>query len=253
MRMVRTFETENGDMTPNPSSPKRRCFRSRHQYNGAQPTLVYNRDEIQKEMTLSGTPSIEGPDEMNQEQFEQLLNWLDPDRDKAGAKYESIRKRLIKIFVCNACDAAEDLADQTINRVARKLPEIRATYVGEPALYFRGVAKKILLEWIRKRQRPPAPPPTPAPSEVDEDEERRYRCLQGCMASLSAEDRALVLGYYEQEKHAKIDHRKKLAEQLGVGMNALRLRLYRIRATLQECVDQCCHDEMKLIESGHHS
>jgi hypothetical protein len=73
------------------------------------------------------------------------------------------------------------------------------------------------------------------------------------MARLSAEDRQLVLAYYEQEKHAKIDQRKKLAEQLGVGMNALRLRLYRIRETLQECVEQCCRDAMKLNEGGQHS
>src|SRR5262245_56812797 len=150
--MIRTLNTENRDMRPNTASSKRRRglgFRARHQYNGAQPRLIYSRGDIQKERTLSGTRSNEGPDEINQEQFEQLLNWLDPNREKAGTKYEFIRKRLIKIFVCNGCDAAEDLADQTINRVARKLPEIRATYVGEPAPYFRGVAQKILLEWRR--------------------------------------------------------------------------------------------------------
>ena len=248
--VVRAFETEAGDMSWNPS-PKRRGFRARHPYNGGQPTLVHSRDDIQKETTVSGSPR-EGSNDMNQEQFEQLLHWLDPDREKAGLKYESIRRRLIKIFVCNGCDVPEDLADQTINRVARKLPEIRGTYVGEPAPYFRGVASKIYLEWTRKRCRPAVPPPPP-PDEVDEEEERRYRCLQRCMASLAAEDRQLVLGYYEQEKHAKIDQRKKLAEQLGVGMNALRLRLYRIRETLQECVEQCCREEMKLSESGHHS
>ena len=92
------------------------AFLARHQYNGAQPIYVYSQHDIQKETTLSGTLSSEGPDEMNQEQFEQLLNWLDRDRDKAGAKYEAIRKRLIKLFVCRGCDAAEDLADQTIRQ-----------------------------------------------------------------------------------------------------------------------------------------
>jgi RNA polymerase sigma factor (sigma-70 family) len=253
MSVVRTFETENGDMSRNPLSPKRRCFRARHQYNGAQPTLVHSRDDIQKETTLSGTLSSEGPDEINQEQFEQLLNWLDPNRDKAGAKYESIRKRLIKLFVCGGCSVAEDLADKTINRVARKLPEFRATYVGEPGRYFYGVAKLIRLEWSRKERPPTVFPPAAAPTDEDEDKERNYRCLQKCMASLPAADRDLVLGYYAEEKHAKIDHRKKLADQLGIGMNALRIRLYRIRAALQECVDQCCRDEMKQNESGSHS
>ena len=139
------------------------------------------------------------------------------------------------------------------DRVARKLPEIRETYVCEPARYFCGVANHIFLEWLRKRRPPTVLPPVPAPPEVDEDKERIYGCLQQCMASLSKEDHDLVLGYYEQEKHAKIDIRKKLAEQLGVGMNALRLRLYRIRAALQECVGKCFSDEMKQNESGSHS
>jgi len=250
--MTRAFETETGAMSTNPS-PKRRGFRARHQYNGGQTTFVYSRDDTQKEKTVSGTPSSEGPDEINREKFEQLLLWLDSDREKAGAKYEAIRKRLIKFFVCRGCNVGEDLTDKTVNRVARKLPEFRDTYDGEPGHYFHGVAKNIYHEWLRQEQLPAVLPPPPAPPEEDENKERMDRCLQRCMARLSAEDRQLVLAYYEQEKHAKIDQRKKLAEQLGVGMNALRLRLYRIRETLQECVEQCCRDAMKLNEGGQHS
>ena len=213
-------------MSRNAQSSKR-CgrvlgFRARHQYNGAQPTLVYSRDDIQKETTLSATPSKEGPDEINQEQFEQLLSWLDPDREKAGAKYESIRKRLIKLFVCSGCNVAEDLADKTINRVARKLPEFRATYVGEPGHYFYGVAKHIRLEWSRKRRPPAVLPPAAAPPKRTKTKNATTGVYKNAWPHSLQADHDLVLGYYAEEKHAKIDHRKKLAEQLGVGMNALR-------------------------------
>src|SRR4051794_16211659 len=91
---------------------------------------------------------------ITQESFDRLLEWLDADRERAGYRYEAIRRRLITIFTCRGCREAEALADETINRVTIKLPEIADAYVGDPALYFYGVAQKVHLEYLRKR--PPA-------------------------------------------------------------------------------------------------
>jgi len=49
--------------------------------------------------------------DINQEQFDRLLCWLDSDWEKAGAEYERIRKGLIKIFVSRGSRIPEDLAD----------------------------------------------------------------------------------------------------------------------------------------------
>ena len=62
---------------------------------------------------------------LSQEAFDALLDWLDSDREQAGIKYEQIRSRLIKIFTGRGCVDPEDLADETINRVTRKLKEIQ--------------------------------------------------------------------------------------------------------------------------------
>ena len=176
-------------------------------------------------------------DSISQGEFDRLLQWLDPDREKSGIRYESIRKRLIKIFVCRGSAIPEELADQTINRVARKLPEIQATYSGEPANYFCGVASNIFRESLRKDKAPAVTPPQSAPP--DADDERDYACLEKCIEKLPELERDLVISYYQQEKHAKIDNRKKLAERLGLGLNALRIRACHIRAGLRECVEQC--------------
>jgi hypothetical protein len=56
--------------------------------------------------------------------FEQLLTWLDPDRDIAGQKYEVIRTRLIRVFELRGCFKAEELTDETINRVTAKIHRI---------------------------------------------------------------------------------------------------------------------------------
>jgi DNA-directed RNA polymerase specialized sigma24 family protein len=184
---------------------------------------------------------------VTQQDFDRLLNWLDADRDSAGSKYERIRVRLIKIFTCRGCCEADDLADETINRVTAKLGEIAESYSGDPALYFYGVAQKVHLEYLRKK--PPVQESslegrkpsgqTVWASESADEVEQEYACLEQCMNHLPREKRRLVLEYYREEKRAKIDHRKTLADQFGIAVNALRIRAHRIRLQLEQCVKSC--------------
>jgi DNA-directed RNA polymerase specialized sigma24 family protein len=170
------------------------------------------------------------------ESFNALLVWLDSDSGRAGERYEEIRRALIKIFVCRGCQEPENLADETIDRVITKVPDIAATYSGEPALYFYGVARNVLREHLRKKCAPPNPPPENGRSEV---EERKLACLEACLAKLSPAERRLIIQYYQAEKGAKIENRKDLARELGIALNALRIRTSRIRAALCTCVKDC--------------
>ena len=184
---------------------------------------------------------------VTQQAFDDLLDWLDADRERAGAKYEDIRVRLIKIFTCRGCREADDLADETINRVTAKLGEIAESYSGDPALYFYGVAQKVHLEYLRKK--PPAQESSRAGREPggqtflasgpDDEMEYEYACLEQCMDHLPSENRRLVLEYYREEKRAKIELRKRLADELGIGVNALRIRAHRIRSRLEQCLLDC--------------
>ncbi|MGA9997423.1 MAG: sigma-70 family RNA polymerase sigma factor [Pyrinomonadaceae bacterium] len=179
------------------------------------------------------------------EAFDGLLSWLAPDREQAGVKYEEIRLLLVKGFRKHGCTVPEELADETINRVARKLPEIASTYVGDPVRYFYGVAHLVHMEYLRKPKVGPLPPAdlpsieTQSPLEILEDTEHEYTCLRLCMERLSARDRELIMQYYRGERQIKISLRKELAERLGIKLENLRLRAQRIRATLKECVINC--------------
>jgi len=178
---------------------------------------------------------------LTKESFDSLLAWLDANPDAAARKYEQIRTRLIKIFVCRGCLESEDLADKTIDRVARRLNDIEATFTGDPARYFYGVANKIHFEYLR-RKRMPEPPVSVNDTDPDPDTDqcaREYDCLERCIQQLSPKNRELVLEYYQEERWAKIEHRKRLADQLGIALNALRIRACRIRASLLECVRNC--------------
>jgi RNA polymerase sigma factor (sigma-70 family) len=172
---------------------------------------------------------------VTQDEFDRLLLWLSPDRDLAGERYETIRRGLINIFKFRGCVDVEDLADETINRVARRLGDIIGVYEGKPEPYFYGVAKKIYLEHVRSK---PAPEPLPAP-EQDDEMARRYECFERCMEELPESNRELILLYYQEEKGAKINARKELGRRLNLNANALRARAFRIRERLERCVRDC--------------
>lgn len=171
---------------------------------------------------------------MTQEAFDALLAWLDPERERAGKRYEDIRRRLVKIFAYRGCREPEDLADETINRVAKRVGEIAGTYSGDPSLYFYGVANKVHHESLRKKLPPPLPPPEPS-----QEIELEYECLELCMGTLNADSRELVLQYYHGEKRARIERRRAMAERLGIPLNALRIRAHRLRVALRDCVNDC--------------
>lgn len=167
--------------------------------------------------------------------FDRLLQWLDPDRERAGQKYEDIRRKLIKFFARRGFTNPEDLADEVIDRVTRKVAQIAPTYVGDPALFFFGVARKLLLE-LDPPPFNPKPLPPPDPPEV---KERNDRCLRSCMNHIDQANRDLILEYFQDQGRTKIDHRKKMADRLGIPLNSLRMRIHRIKDSLAGCVIEC--------------
>lgn len=172
---------------------------------------------------------------LKQEDFDRLLAWLDEDRERAGILYEKIRWRLITILAARDCPLPEELADETIDRVARRVVDIQETYVGDKALYFLGVANNVHHEYLKR----PASPEPPPPNDDVEEKERTHRCLENCIENLQEDSKHLIRRYYAEDKQAKIDLRKQLADELGVSINNLRLRALRIREKLQGCIERC--------------
>lgn len=143
------------------------------------------------------------------------------------------------------------MADDVFDRVIKKLPKLKTTFTGNPKLYFYGVAKNLVKEY-RKQVKSCATvesiEPAVDPQEFqEEDADRREECLSICLRKLTKEKRALILSYYSKEKQEKIMHRSKMARDLGVSVEALRVRMLRIRVTLEQCIDQCL-DELEADE-----
>src|SRR5215216_208156 len=105
------------------------CFRWVYYWpSGAgSPPYENSASELECSLVVYGRLQMSGEWKLTNEEFDDLLSWLDPDRERAGIRYEEIRDDLIKKFRLCWCSAAEDLADETINRVVKKLPEFRET------------------------------------------------------------------------------------------------------------------------------
>ncbi|HEU5460555.1 MAG TPA: hypothetical protein VFU83_08665 [Pyrinomonadaceae bacterium] len=174
--------------------------------------------------------------------FDALLEWLDPDREKAGQRYEVIRAGLIRIFVSNGLSDAEHYADVVIDRVIKRLPEIRATYVGDPAKYFHGVARNIFREARRQKEIAtdvlPTPEPRIEPSEMSE-------CLSRCLGLLPPDKQAFILDYHLFKGHEKVEHHRQMAGELSITEGALRTRAHHLRITLEKCVLECIGASVK--------
>jgi DNA-directed RNA polymerase specialized sigma24 family protein len=173
--------------------------------------------------------------DLRQDDFDRLLFWLDADRERAGQLYEKIRRRLIAILASRGCAEAEALADETIDRVSRRVADIQATYVGDRAIYFLGVMNNVHHEYLKR----PPPPRLVATDDDVEKKERIHMCLDNCLGKLAPHARELIQQYYAENKRAKIDLRKVIARKLQINSSTLRLRALRIRSKLQECIQQC--------------
>jgi DNA-directed RNA polymerase specialized sigma24 family protein len=202
-------------------------------------------DTVREERTL--TPQA----------FKKLLAWLDDGVDSGGATYLEIRRRLVWYFDRRNRLTPEDLADETLNRIARTLDESGSIGIRPPARYCYVVARFVLLEDLRKKENthvrldeprglePVArfgARPDEAIDEQAQARERRLECLERCLQKLKPDQRELIVEYYRDAARERIDRRRALATRLGISMNALAVRACRIRDTLEACVSTCCAD-----------
>lgn len=176
------------------------------------------------------------------EAFDKLLHCFSPDRDEAGVQYEVARRKVVRFFEWRGIAPAEEYADESLNRVARRIDE--GQKIDKPMAYIFGVARVILKEALKERDRAPiALDDAPAglrhkaPEIIDPD--ARQLCFDHCLEALGSESRDLILSYYEGQGRAKIEHRQKVADKLQIPLNALRIRVHRIKRTLETCIAKC--------------
>jgi DNA-directed RNA polymerase specialized sigma24 family protein len=166
---------------------------------------------------------------LNPQAFRQFLNWLDEGVDSNGERYLEMRRRLARYFDRRGCSSPDDLADETLNRVARKLEEKGEIVGAPPAHYCYIVAQFVFQEFGRRSEqnqtsldqaqssgRVIASLAVPFRPNVDAvAKEKLFDCLERCLSKIQPESRELILEYYRGEQRAKIERRSGLATTLG--------------------------------------
>jgi DNA-directed RNA polymerase specialized sigma24 family protein len=187
--------------------------------------------------------------------LDKLLASLDADLNEAGHKLLEIRKRLHKFFECNRCSDKDELVDMTIDRGARRIDE--GVEVRELYSYLTQIARFVLKEhWASPQKKMDeiddegslllvAPTMDAARNEKLEQEER-LECLERCSDKLPLAERQRVIDYYYEQGRAKIDKRKRMADDLKITLVNLRVRMHRTRERLEECILDCLRDKKRI-------
>lgn len=202
------------------------------------------------------------------ESWDELFNFLDPkrrgaagpDRDReAERRCAEINRKLVCFFAGRRCANPEDLATETILRVASKCRDVDVSSFADRIGYFYGVARNVVHEAHRSGLRDSKAyesfaqefaGETPPDSDAWMREDAAQSCLERCLTKLPPHGRQLILRYYTDEGAAKVTAHRELADELGKSVNALRIEAHRIRKTLQQCVFSCLRPSDETFSPG---
>lgn len=174
--------------------------------------------------------------ELTREKFSSFLEWLSPDLDRAGEEYERLRFRLCTFFSLRQCSFADELTDETINRVILKATEEK---IESKIAYCYGVAKNVYREWLRKQRPHLDIAEVQIAAEAPEEQSFPRECLDKCLQELPPESRNLLLDYFSESKLAKIELHQRISQSLRTTQTALRMRVMRAKQNLKSCIEQC--------------
>lgn len=181
--------------------------------------------------------------------LERLLRRLHHDPAAAAEGYLRLRDKLVSYFEFECFPNADELADEVLDRVSRRLStgddveHLGAFALGVARLVARE-ARQHEVETARKLREFVR---VSAGAGLGQDrpikDESALNCLDGCLAALAPESRALILAYYSGDRSERIENRRRLAASLGVEPAALRNRALRLRAQLEKCLISCLGPE----------
>ena len=175
--------------------------------------------------------------DLTPEAFDRLLAHLGPDREAAAREYERVRRMLLNFFGWRGSPVPGEEADETFDRVARKLEQGEA--VERMHAYIFGVARRVFSESAKRRDRERLMRAEIAPPVESPIKEDRGACLDECFPRLAADDRALLSEYYRGSGRANQVNRRGQADRLGLTSGALRVRAHRVRLQLEDCLTTC--------------
>jgi DNA-directed RNA polymerase specialized sigma24 family protein len=176
---------------------------------------------------------------MTEAGLKMLLTHLSSDKERAGELYLHMHGKLVRYFSWHMCAHPEDLADEALDRVCRRLET--GEQVEQIISYILGVARRILLEQRRSllTQGTLLDERTLTRPAEEGADDSIMECLEWCLEKLAPESRALLVEYYSPEASSRAWVRQTIADRLGLSLNALRNRVLRLRRNMETCISGC--------------
>lgn len=187
--------------------------------------------------------------------LKKLLTCLDADPNEAGRRLLEIRKKLQKFFECNRCPDPGELVDVTIDRGARRIDE--GVEVRDLLNYLTQIARFVLKEHWASPERNmqeiedegsglPLAARHGSREGNEKESDDRFECLERCAGQLVPPERQRVIDYYCEQRRAKIDNRKRMADELKITLGNLRVRMHRTRERLEQCILDCLKEKKRI-------
>ena len=172
------------------------------------------------------------------ESYSLLLQTFSFDEEAAAIDFTKLRDSLVRFFQIKGDSSPEEAADETLDRVAVKLGE--AVLIENLTNYSFGVARLVFLENLRKAQKSKnALENYRAENERQKADEETddFSPLRECFESLADDEKKILRTYFADLPYAELDEkRRELTASLGVSLNNLRLKIFRLRRWLEDCV-----------------
>jgi len=162
----------------------------------------------------------------------------DKFRDLVDGHYDGLW-RYARWLTAGAADSEDIVHDAFLLAFDRLAEGVR--FEGDPGKWLRGTLRNLTLAWWRKQRNAPADLAEHILARAEEAEDaldglmaaEMESALTRCLEKLGAEDRRLVGRRYGDGWSVT-----QIAEQWKVNMASLRVRLFRVRLALKECMER---------------
>lgn len=172
--------------------------------------------------------------------LQKLLEICSSNQDEAGVAYNELRNSLVRFFQIKGDSDPDEAADLTLDRVALKIS--KDTPIENLTSFCFGVARFIFLERLRQTKKLNG-----AADEfyrnrdlsqfAGETDDGEFSVFRECFEKLTSAEKLFLRDYFADMSSSELDkHRRQLSLENDITLNNLRLKVFRLRQRLENCV-----------------
>ena len=180
------------------------------------------------------------PENLPKNSFAKLLRAFSADESEAATLYLQTRNSLVRFFQLRGDFDPNEAADVTFDRVQLKLEQ--NTFVDNISKYCFGVARFISLERFRLETRQKHAGlefyADENKYEIEEDNDG-LALMKECFGSLTDNEKEFLRSYFVDLPFSHLTaHRDQYAAKHNISVNGIRVRIFRLRQRLENCVKE---------------